>query len=451
MINRLEREPISKLLIEYSIPAILGMVVTVMYSVVDTMFIGHRLGTESLAGVAMVFPLSRVSNSISVLISAGGGVLISIALGEKNQNKVRKILGNQIFLTLTLCLILIIGQVLLLPYFLKGHGNNLKMVEEAMSYGRVFLFCSFFNTITLSFNNAIRAQGYPKLVLLTAVVSSLANIILDYIFIFPLNLGVAGAAIASLIASILPLWIIAYFISKNNELIIIKSKDLKFDFKIIKNILKLGAATAIIPFANGALIGIFNMKLIVLGGTTAVAVYGIYMTIHSVVLMISSGISAGVQPIISHNLGAEKYFRVSEAIKIAVKSGTLISLAIFSLIQLFPGLIIKSFIIDGETIELGIEALRYRFILAPVMIMTIMISGVYRAMGDAKKAFTYNLLRKVIIIFPIIFILPNILGVKGIWLARPISDLIALTIMLPALLKTIKGLNSKVEISGCLK
>ncbi|WP_028855925.1 MATE family efflux transporter [Psychrilyobacter atlanticus] len=447
MINRLESEPISKLLIEYSIPAILGMVVTVMYSVVDTMFIGHRLGTESLAGVAMVFPLSRVSNSISVLISAGGGVLISIALGEKNKDKVKKILGNQIFLTLTLCLVIIVSQVLFLPYFLKGHDNNLKMVEEAISYGRVFLFCSFFNTVTLSFNNAIRAQGYPKLVLLTAVASSLTNIVLDYIFIFPLNLGVRGAAIASLIASILPLWMIAYFMSKNNRLMRIKLKDLKFDFKIIKNILKLGAATAIIPFANGALIGIFNMKLIVLGGTTAVAVYGIYMTIHSVVLMISSGISAGVQPIISHNLGAEKYFRVSEAIKIAVKSGTLISLGIFFLIQLFPGLIIKSFITDSETIELGIEALRYGFILAPVMIMTIMISGVYRAMGDAKKAFTYNFLRKVIIIFPIIFILPNILGIKGIWLARPISDLIALTIMLPALLKTIKKLNSKVEIS----
>ncbi|UUV18253.1 MATE family efflux transporter [Fusobacteria bacterium ZRK30] len=447
MPNRLENEPITKLLVEYSIPAILGMVVTVMYSVVDTMFIGHKLGTESLAGVAIVFPLSRVSNSISVLISAGGGVLISIALGEKNKNKVRKILGNQIFLTLTLCLVVIVGQILFLPYFLKGHGNNLKMVEEAISYGRVFLFCSFFNTITLSFNNAIRAQGYPKLVLLTAVASSLTNIVLHYIFIFPLDLGVRGAAIASLIASILPLWMITYFMSRNNGLMRIKLKDLKFDFKIIINILKLGAATAIIPFANGALIDIFNMKLIVLGGTTAVAVYGIYMTIHSVVLMISSGISAGVQPIISHNLGAEKYFRVSEAIKIAVKSGTLISLGIFFLIQLFPGLVIKSFITDSETIELGIEALRYGFILAPVMIMTIMISGVYRAMGDARRAFTYNLLRKVIIIFPIIFMLPNLLGMKGVWLSRPISDLIALTIMLPALLKTIKELNSKVEIS----
>ena len=447
MNQRLGREPIGKLLIEFSIPAIIGSLIVMLYSVIDRIFIGQKLGAMALAGVTLTFPFSQIAVSLGGLIGIGGSTLVAIKLGENKKEECARITGNQISLFLIVCTFITIIQETFLVEILSLMGGEGETLAYAVSYGRIFIPVIFFQCFTYGLNGVVRAQGFPKYAMITSAIGAILNILLDYIFLFPLNMGVFGAGLATFISSgIAAAFNLRFFLSGRYPLTI-RLPHLKLRKNTVLSIVKLGASAGLIQFSNAVVMGMYNSQLNRFSGSDAIAAYGIFMTVHSLIIMVVMGIAqGGMQPIIGYNLGSQNYSRVREAIKLTLIYGVLLSVFLMVIVQLFPIPILKIFVDEPSTIDIGVIAMRFGFSVVPLMICSIIISGVYQALGEAKTAFIFNFLRKIVIIIPAVVILPRVMGINGIWFSRPLSDTAACFIMLTYLQKTMKELKLKEEI-----
>lgn len=447
MNQRLGREPIGKLLVEFSIPAIIGSLIVMLYSVIDRIFIGQKLGAVALAGVTLTFPFSQIAVSLGGLIGIGGSTLVAIKLGENKKEDCARITGNQISLFLIVCTFITVLQEVFLVEILGLMGGEGETLSYAVSYGRIFIPVIFFQCFTYGLNGVVRAQGFPKYAMVTSAIGAVLNIALDYLFLFPLNMGVFGAGLATFISSgIAAAFNLRFFLSGRYPLTI-RLPHLKLKRNIVLSIVKLGASAGLIQFSNAVVMGMYNSQLNKFAGSDAIAAYGIFMTIHSLIIMVVMGIAqGGMQPIIGYNLGAKNYFRVTETIKLTLIYGVFLSALLMAVVQFFPVPILKIFVDEPSTINIGIIALRFGFSVVPLMMCSIIISGVYQALGEAKIAFIFNFMRKIVIIIPAVIILPKLMGIDGIWLSRPISDTVACFIMLFYLQKTMKDLKVRESI-----
>lgn len=444
MNKRFEKDPISKLLIEFSIPAIMGSLIVMLYSVVDKIFIGQKLGAEALAGVTLIYPFSLISISLGGLIGAGGGTLVSIKLGEGKTKECDHITGNQITLFLIACSTITIVQQVFLVDILKSMGGSGDALSYAITYGRIFIPVIFFQCFTYGLNGVVRAHGFPKFAMITSFIGAILNITLDYIFLYPLDMGVFGAGLATFISLAIAAAFNVWFFLSGRYPTKIKPHHLKLKKSHVLSILKLGSSAGLITFSNAIVATVFNWQLNKFSGPNAVAAYGIYMTVHSLIIMMVMGIAqGGMQPIIGYNLGAKNYSRIIEAIKLTLLSTGLLSAVLMGIVQFFPGSILRIFVDDPSTIDIGTNALRLGFSVVPAMIITIVIAGIYQALGEAKTAFSFNFVRKVAMIVPAILILPSLLGINGVWLSRPVSDVISCLIMLFYFRNTMKELQAK--------
>ena len=444
MNKRFEKDPISKLLIEFSIPAIMGSLIVMLYSVVDKIFIGQRLGAEALAGVTLIYPFSLISISLGGLIGVGGGTLVSIKLGEGKIKECNHITGNQITLFLISCSIITIIQQIFLMDILKSMGGSGEALSYAVTYGRIFIPVIFFQCFTYGLNGVVRAHGFPKFAMTTSFIGAILNIGLDYIFLYPLDMGVFGAGLATFISLAIAATFNVWFFLSRKFPTTIKLHHLKLKKSNVLSILKLGSSAGLITFSNAIVATVFNWQLNKFSGPNAVAAYGIYMTVHSLVIMMILGIAqGGMQPIIGYNLGAKNYSRIIETIKLTLLSTGILSAALMGIVQFFPKRILHIFIDDPSTVEIGTNALRLGFSVVPAMIITIVIAGIYQALGEAKIAFFFNFMRKVAMIVPAILILPSLIGINGVWLTRPVSDVVSCLIMLFYFKNTIKELRAK--------
>lgn len=444
MNKRFEKDPISKLLIEFSIPAIMGSLIVMLYSVVDKIFIGQRLGAEALAGVTLIYPFSLISISLGGLIGAGGGTLVSIKLGEGKTKECNHITGNQITLFLIACSTITIIQQIFLVDILKSMGGSGEALSYAITYGRIFIPVIFFQCFTYGLNGVVRAHGFPKFAMITSFIGAILNIGLDYIFLYPLNMGVFGAGLATFISLAIAATFNVWFFLSGRFPATIKLHHLKLKKSNVLSILKLGSSAGLITFSNAIVATVFNWQLNKFSGPNAVAAYGIYMTVHSLIIMMVMGIAqGGMQPIIGYNLGAKNYSRIIETIKLTLLSTGILSAALMGIVQFFPRRILNIFVDDPSTIDIGTNALRLGFSVVPAMIITIVIAGIYQALGEAKTAFSFNFMRKVAMIVPAILILPSLIGINGVWLSRPVSDVVSCLIMLFYFKNTMKELQAK--------
>lgn len=444
MNQRLGNDPVGRLLIEFSIPAIIGSLIVMLYTVVDRIFIGQKLGSLALAGVTLTFPFSQIAVSLGGLIGVGGSTLVAIKLGERKVSDCENIAGNQITLFLIACTFITIVQEIFLVDILTLMGAEGETLAYAVSYGRIFIPVIFFQCFTYGLNGVVRATGFPKYAMTTSAIGALLNIILDYIFLYPLDMGVFGAGLATFISSGIAAVFNLRFFLKDKYPLTIRLPHLRLKKSIVYTIVKLGASAGLITFSNAVVMSMYNSQLSKLAGPNAIAAYGIFMTVHSLIIMVIMGMAqGGMQPIIGYNLGAKNYSRVREAIKLTLICGGFMALAMMLIVQFFPVYILKSFVDDPATIHIGITALRLGFSVVPLMIISIIISGVYQALGEAKLAFIFNFMRKIVIIIPSVIILPKILGINGIWISRPFSDSIACVIMLYYFRKTMVDLKSR--------
>lgn len=423
-VNPLGEEKISKLLVKYSVPAIVGMMVNSLYNIVDRIFIGNSsdLGKFGLAGITIGFPIMIIMLSIGILFGVGGATLFSLKLGEGRIEEADHALGNAFSLMVIAGIIfMIVGQILLKPLLLLFGASEI-VLPYSMEYMRVIFFGSVFQILGIGMNNFIRADGNPKIAMLSMFLGAGLNTVLDPIFIFVFKMGMAGAAYATILSQFISAsWVVMYFIkSKSKHKLQFKYMKLKPD--IVAKITSLGIPGFALQLANSFLNAILNKSLFVYGGDIAVSGMGIINSLQTIFLMPIVGIKQGVQPIISFNYGARKFSRVKEAAKLSVLTATIIVVIGYIIIRLFPEQIVSIFNRDPELVKFGSYGLMAWLLFLPVVGFQIIASNYFQAIGKSRAAMFLTLTRQVIFLIPALIIFPKFWGINGLLHAAPFAD-----------------------------
>lgn len=440
--NELEFEKIPKLLLKYFIPAFTGVIINSLYNIVDRIFIGQGVGAYALSGLSAVFPVMLIMMAFGMLIGIGASVRVSINMGKKDFNRAEKVLGNAFILMIIVSLIVTGIGFLVKDPMLRLFGASDLTIGYANDYLNIILFGTILNTIGFSLNNIIRSEGNAKIAMYSMLISAGANIILDPIFIFVFDMGVKGAAYATVASMfLLCVWVLYHF-NSNRSVIKIRRKNFKISKEIVWYILTIGFAPFAMQIASSLVQGTLNTQLIKFGGDLAVGAMGIINSVAMFLIMSIIAINMAAQPIIGFNYGATNYRRVKETLIISMKAATLISIIGWFIIQLFPAAIVKSFNNDNmELIEIGKRGMRILLIALPLIGFQIIVGNYFQSIGKAKVAAFISLLRQVLLLIPAIIILPNYWGLDGVWISAPICDSISALIVTVFLVKEIKRLN----------
>lgn len=425
--NPLGTEPIFKLLMRFSIPAIVGMMVNALYNVVDRMYIGNSpsLGANGIAGITIAFPIMIILMAMGVLFGIGGATLFSIRLGQKKEAEAAHVLENA-FLLLTSggLVFLIIGQIFLTD-ILVLFGASQEVLPYATGYLRFILFGSVFGVTSMGLNHFIRADGNPKVAMLSMFLGAGTNIILDPIFIYVLDWGMEGAALATIISQTFSfIWVVSYFIGKKSK-VKLSLKALKPEWTVIKLIITLGIPPFTLQIASSLLNVILNKTLIAHGGDLGISAMGIVHSLQTLLILPVIGINQGVQPLISFNFGARQYDRVREAAKLGIFSATLVIMAGYLATRLFPVAMVGMFNREPELLELGTFALKRWFLFTPLVGFQIIAGSFFQAIGKSKIAMTLTLSRQGLFLIPSILIFAHFFGMEGILWSAPVSDALA--------------------------
>lgn len=422
--NPLGTEPIFKLLMRFSIPAIVGMMVNALYNVVDRIFIGNSpsIGANGIAGITIAFPIMIILIALGVLFGIGGATLFSIRLGQKRNEDAEEVLftsflllggGGLVFMTL--------GQIFM-PTILRLFGASEQVLPYASSYLRVILMGSVFGVISMGLNHFIRADGNPKVAMLSMFLGAGTNIILDPIFIYVLDWGMAGAALATIISqSFSFIWVISYFLGKRSRIKLRLAKH-RFRLSVVRSIITLGFPPFTLQIMSSILNVILNKTLILHGGDLGIAAMGIVHSLQTLLFMPVIGINQGVQPLISFNFGAKQYDRVKEAAKLGILSATAVILVGYAVTQLFPRTMVGMFNQDPALLNLGVYALRRWFLLTPLVGYQVIAGNFFQAIGKSKIALTLTLSRQGLFLIPAILFFAHLAGMQGILWAAPFAD-----------------------------
>jgi putative MATE family efflux protein len=444
-VNALENARIPALMWKYFLPAFAGVIINSLYNIVDRIFIGQGVGALALSGLSAVFPIMLIMMAFGMLIGMGAGVRISINLGKKDLNRAERVLGNAFTLIIIMAVLLTITGFLIKDPMLRLFGAGDETVGYANDYLNIILFGSIFNMMGYSLNNLIRSEGNANIAMYSMLISAGLNLILDPIFIFVLNMGVKGAAWATIISQlVLMIWVIRHFRSKRS-VIKLKPNNFKLEKEIIIYIITVGFAPFSMQMAASIVQGTFNTQLVKFGGDLAVGAMGIVMSVAMLIIMTIIAINMAIQPIIGFNYGAGDYRRVKQTLMLAIKSATIVSVGGFLLIELFPHSIIRLFNSQSdELLEIGVTGLRIFLAALPIIGFQIIVSNYFQSIGKAGVATFLSMLRQVIVLIPVLLVLPRYLGLTGVWLASPVSDVASAIVVSFLLAKEIKRLNNAI-------
>ncbi len=426
--NDLECKSIGKLLFQFSLPAIIGMLVNALYSIVDRIFVGRGIGAMALSGVAITFPITAVIMAFGMLVGIGAAATASICLGQKNKEKAEKILGNALTLVVLFSLLVTIVGLIFLDPILYAFGASSETFSYAKQFATVILCGVVLQNIGFGLNNMIRAEGNPRVAMMTMLIGAGLNFILNPLFIFGLKLGVVGSALATIFSqAVCSTWVLLYFI-KGKSMLKLKKENMKLDSEIFRDILSIGISPFSMQLATSLVTVIFNTSLEKYGGDIAIGAYSLITSISMLIMMPIFGINQGAQPIIGYNYGARNIARVKKTLFYACIAATTIATIGFILIELFPVAIISAFGNDIELVELGSRGLRIYLMMLSFVGIQAICASYFQAIGKAKKSMFLALLRQVVLLIPLILILPNFFQLNGIWMAGPISDFISFLI-----------------------
>lgn len=412
-----------KLLLKFSLPAIIGLLVNALYNIIDSMFVGRGVGDLALAGVTVTFPIITTYMACIMMIGMGATSIISIKLGENKPEEAEKIMANAFVLFILMGLTLTFFGLFYLEPILIFFGASVDVLPYAADYTRIILIGSTFLALGTGMNNFIRAEGSPKVAMNTMLIGAFTNIILDYIFIFIFKWGIKGAALATVISYMVnTAWVMYHFISGNSTLNI-KFENMRLRYSLVERIFIVGFPTFVLQVTASIQQLILNRKLAQYGGDTALAVIGIIMSITTFLVMPAMGISQGAQPIVGFNHGAKRYDRVKEVLTLSVISATSIVTVGFIVSKLFPYQLISLFNTNPELIEMGVYGMNIFFKFLPLVGMQMISASYFQAVGKPHQATLLSLSRQVIIFIPLLVILPKIYGLNGVWWSAPLSDI----------------------------
>lgn len=439
----LGEQKIRTLLWDYSVPAIIGMVVNALYNVVDSIFVGQGVGEIGLIAVTIAFPLMMILMAVGMFVGLGAAALVSIRLGEQDKAGAELILGNALTMVIGLVIITTAGALWYLEPLLLLLGTTPDVLPYAKSFMTIILAGSVFMHVSFGLNGIIRAQGDPKTALLTMLIGAVLNTILNPLFIFGLHWGIEGSAWATVFSqAVATVWVLTYFI-KGSGTLKLKRRYLAIRSEVVISIAKIGMAPFLLQIGNSLVIVVLNFSLLNYGGALAIAAFGIINRVLMLMLMPVMGISQGAQPIIGYNYGAGNYRRVIDTVKLAILAASGLCLFGFICVQLLDVHIIRLFNGNQELVQLGSDGLRLFLLMLPIIGFQIISANYFQAVGKAGYAIVFNLLRQIILLIPLIYILPKFWGLTGIWLAGPISDVGAALLTGIFMLRELKSLASR--------
>ena len=420
--------PIGKLLVEYSIPAIIGMTLTSLYNIIDSIFIGHGVGALAISGLAITFPLMNLLVAFCTLVGVGGATLSSIRLGQKDKKGAEDILGN----VAILCVINAIFYGGLAFIFLEPilffFGASEATLPYARDFMQVILLGSPISYVMIGLNNIMRATGYPKKAMLSSMLTVGCNIILAPIFIFVLNWGIRGAALATICSQFIGmLWVLYHFYSPKTY-IRFQRHSMRLKQHIIANIFAIGMSPFVMNVCACCIVIFINNRLLNYGGDMAIGAFGILNRIQMLFVMIVMGITMGMQPITGYNYGAQHFDRVKRTLKLGITAGCIITTLGFIIGELFPGVFVGMFTDNHELTDEATLALRIGILSFPVVGAQIVITQFFQSIGKARTSIFLSLSRQLLFLLPGLAFLPPFYGVEGVWFSMPLSDALAFAV-----------------------
>ena len=427
----LATEPVGKLLLKLSAPAIAAQIVNLLYNMVDRIYIGHidKIGDLALTGVGVCFPLIMIISAFAALVGMGAAPRASIFMGKGDKATAEKILGNSFTLLLCVSAVLTVVFVFFAKPILLTFGASENTIGYAMEYMSIYSFGTVFVQLTLGLNAFISAQGFAKISMMTVLIGAVCNIILDPVFNFGLNMGVKGAAIATVISQFISMvWILKFLTGSKTELRI-RKENLKLNPQIFLPCMALGLSPFIMQATESLISVCFNSSLLKYGGDIAVGSMTILTSVMTFSILPLQGLCQGSQPIISYNYGAKNADRVKQGFKLTLISCLVFSFTVWALVMLFPQNFIKLFNNNPELVDFASHALRIYMAVNCVFGAQIACQQTFIALGNAKCSLFLALLRKIILLIPLIYILPQFISNKtnAVFLAEPVADIIAVS------------------------
>ena len=433
-INNLGEGSVGKLLYKLAVPAIVANIVNALYNVVDQIFIGQGVGYLGNAATNIAFPLVTLCLAIGLMIGIGSAANLNLELGRKNYEKAKKIVGTSANLLVIIGTIIWIIVILFLKQLMIMFGATEQILSYAMQYTGITSFGVPFSLIAIGINPLVRADGSPKYSMYAIIVGAILNTILDPIFIFVFNMGIAGAAIATVISQIVSATILVFYFTKFKS-VKLEKKDFKLNLSISKSIFSLGMASFIFQFSTMIVQVVTNNMLKIYGAATKygsdipIASAGVVMKVNIIYFAIVIGLVQGAQPILGFNYGAKNYKRVRETTKILIESAVITATIMTLIFQIFPRQIVSLFGSGNEEyMNFAVRFMRmYLSMLILGSIFTVSLTF-FSAIGKAKKGTIISLSKQVIFLLPLTIILPIFWGVTGVIIAGPVSDILAFTL-----------------------
>lgn len=425
-LRELGTAPIGKLLLKYSLPAVVGTVVSAVYNIIDSIVIGHAIDDPYVvAGMAVTFPVMNLVTALGMLVGAGAATRVSIVMGQNDRRVAEIILGNCVQLTVIFGILYIIGFSFFLDPLLRAFGASSRSLPYAKEFLLWVLPGMVLMNLTFSYNNVMRASGYPAKAMYTNMIGAVLNSILAPLFLFGFHWGIRGAAIATDISMLVTAtWVMSHFFNKNNTLHFARG-SFKFNWPIIRGVLYIGMAPFLINVAGSGINAIINNTLVDYGGDNAVAAVVVFNRYVTVFVFIIIGICQGMQPIVGYNYGSGRYRRLFRTFWLAAGTAVCIS-TLGTLLGVFnPRPIAAMFMQDDEQIQCAINCLHITLMSFWIVGFQIVSTNFFQALGMAGKAVFLSLTRQIIFMIPLLFILPPVMGLDGVWTAFPISDMAA--------------------------
>lgn len=423
-------ESIGKLLMQYAVPAIIAMTASSLYNMVDSIFIGHGVGTMALSALALTFPLMNLGAAFGALVGVGAATLISVKLGQKDYDTAQRVLGNVFVLNILLGLAFTVIVFPFLNPILYFFGGSDETVEYARQFMEIILLGNIVTHLYLGLNAVLRASGHPKQAMYATIATVAINTILAPIFIFMFDWGIRGAAIATVSAQVIALlWQLKQF-NNANELLHFRRGIFRLKRKIVFDSLAIGMSPFLMNLAACLIVILINQGLKKYGGDLAIGAFGIVNRLVFIVVMIVMGLNQGMQPIAGYNFGAKLYDRVNKVLKLTIIYATCVTTFGFLVGMLAPNLVVGIFTSDAELTELSATGLRITVMFFPIIGFQMVTSNFFQSIGMAGKAIFLSLTRQMLILLPCLLILPHFFGVAGVWYSMPVSDLLASLIAL---------------------
>ncbi|RHR60816.1 MATE family efflux transporter [Parabacteroides sp. AF17-28] len=436
---RLENEKISRLLLHYAIPAVIGTMVNALYNIVDRIFIGQGVGPLAMAGLTLTFPILLFLQAFGMLVGAGAATRVSIHLGRKANDMAEKVLGNAFTLTFLITIVTVVPCMIWMEDLLLAFGGSEQTIPYAKDYLNIVVPGTILTSLSFGFNAVMRASGYPKKAMFTMLIGAVANVILDPIFIFWLDMGIKGAAVATIISMLLcTLFVMNHFVQKDS-IVRFHRGTFRLERHVVWNILTIGVSPFAMQLAGSLVVVIQNYALKQHGGDLALGANGIISSVGMLLVMLVIGIAQGMQPIVGYNFGAKKYDRVQETLRLVIIAATIImGIGCFCSV-VFPKLIARAFTNDPALLDVTANGLLVFIVVGS----QISISQFFQSIGIAWKAMFLSLSRQVLFLIPAMLLFSRFWGLDGVWYAAPFSDFIAAVTAWLFLWYHVKNMKSK--------